>query len=110
MVMPGGAGRPSTKHLVQLVSKGWGYGITVDNIPGLGNVITKVKDKSVADISGKVRTGMRIMTINGIDQTNTSKRDCAALLKKLKTVEVALDEFGGSIPPRPDFASPPNQV
>ena len=98
---------PATTHLVRLVARDWvGHGISVDNIPGLGTFITKVSAKSVANISGKVRPGMRILTINGIDQTTTTKKDCAALLKTEKRVEFILDEFGGNIP-RSDLAIPP---
>ena len=99
---------PAPTHLVQLVSRGWtGHGMSVDTIPGLGTFVTKVNDRSVADNSGKIRPGMRILTINGIDQTNITTRDCAALLKGLRTVELILDEFGGNIP-RSDLTIPPS--
>lgn len=65
------------------------HGMTIETT-GIGNVITQVKDGSPAAKSG-VKSGMRVLAINGKDMARGTQKDCLTEIKRAKVVELVLE-------------------
>jgi len=57
---------------------------------GIGVVVTAVKDASPGAKAG-VKSGMRILRINGSDMARATKKDCVAAIKRSKVVDLELE-------------------